>query len=217
MRPMLLGVLAGTIVLAGCGTFNRSISSARAEGNTAYAEGNYELALDRYQEVVTRKPHDAEDRYKLGRTLMSLDRAHEAREQFEVASELEPKNRVYWIALLDSLHTIGRTEEMLVLVEQRLRERGDWEDASALGVYLNQAGLKDEADTAFARAVELGGRESPDPHIARARFYRSVGDRGRELESLRRVLYFDLENDTVNARIRELGQVPGPSLAIVPE
>jgi len=212
MRWMLVALSA---VLVGCGS-QKTIPQVRTVGINAYADGDYETARGAYQEIITRQPSGADDHYQLGRTLMALGRNREAREQFDVAVSIAPRERAYWLALLDSVYQAGEYDELLDMVRARIRDRGDWRDAVVLGEYLDKGGLKDEAEEAFAQAVELGNGTSAGPYIAQAKFYRSIGDKARELKALRYALSFDLENPEVNARIRELGQVPGPSLAIVP-
>ena len=212
MRWMLVALSA---VLVGCGS-QKTIPQVRTVGINAYAEGDYEAARGAYQEIVARQPSGADDHYQLGRTLMALGRLREAREQFNVAASIAPREWTYWLALLDSVYQAGEFDELLSMVRTQVRDRGDWRDAVVLGEYLDKGGLKDEAEEAFTQAVELGGGASAGPYIAQARFYRTIGDQKRELKALRYALSFDLENPAVNTRIRELGQVPGPSLAIVP-
>jgi len=215
-RRILAGAAVVAAFVAGCSD-QQTLPMARRDGNVAYANGNYELARQKYQDVVDRNRDNAEDKYNLGLSLMGLERYQEAHEQFRQAYELAPKNQEYFAELCESMYATGQIDKLFASIRSRLRDKSDSADALLLAEYAQRIGALDEAVQALEQAIELDAGESADPYVAQATFYRSIGDTENELRSLRVVLSFDLENETVNARIRELGQIPGPSLAITPE
>ena len=85
-----------------------------------------------------------------------------------------------------------------------------------LGRYAQKIGKADEAERAFLGAAEIDRGQSAAPQKALAGFYRSIGDNDAEVRRLRMMLWFDSQDAEVNARLRELGQIPGPTFALPP-
>ena len=52
---------------------------------------------------------------------------------------------------------------------------------------------------------------------ALARFYESIGAKDEALLRYRMAMWLDRENPEIQERIRALGEIPGPTLAIIPE
>lgn len=208
-------------LLAGCNTtrqIGQSLELGRLEGagNSAYATGDFAGAQASWAEYVDLRPNSSNARFRLGRSLLALDRAREAREHFQVAHDLEPTNDIYTDALADSIARQGDRVELFAFLEQTAAEDGRAAGYIRWGRFAQAEGLADEAHRAYQTAVDLGGATSARPHRALAAFYRSLGDDDREIERWRVVLSFDGEDEQATARLRELGQVPGPSFAIAP-
>jgi hypothetical protein len=78
-------------------------------------------------------------------------------------------------------------------------------------------GDADGAEHALLTAAKIDGGKTAAPQIALADFYRSIGDKKAEIVRLRNALYLDPKNPEIPKRLRELGEIPGPSLAMPPE
>jgi len=52
--------------------------------------------------------------------------------------------------------------------------------------------------------------------LALAEFFRSVGDEPNEVRALTRAYHVDPLDQDINARLRELGVTPGPTLTVEP-
>lgn len=228
MRHGLLIAMAGLMVaLAGCSE-RRALTVVRDSGDKAYRFQKYELARSEYEEVVERDPTDWEYRAKLGETLLLMNEPVAAREHLAVAYERLPDcgglvnegrrlrcERViddYARAMLaseafDSLHA--------VLLE-RARETQAVEDYLRLGIYDLRAGDADSAERALITAANLDGGANPQPQLALATFYETVGDETQAVRRLRMALYADLENREANDRLRAKGFIPGPTFALPP-
>ena len=206
--------LAVVAWLSGCG--QRPLSMVRADANSHYFNGRFEQALAYNREFVDRKPSDAQGQYELGRTLMALNRYGDARQHLTVAYDLEPRNETYVEALAESMFRAGDAESLYAFLRRRVSENGRVEDHLRLGRFSHRLGNADEAHRAYLNAAEVDGGRTVEPQRTLAEFYRAIGDKEREVERLRMVLFFEPNDPQASARLRELGHVPGPSFALPP-
>ena len=144
-------------------------------------------------------------------------RSDEALQNFRLACELEPENATYVEGLSQALFEAGEYADVYELLRWRTEQPGLSSDYIRLGRFAAKMGDVDEARTALRTAARLVGGRTVEPHLALADFYRSIGDSEMELVRLKMALYVDLANEQVNSRVRELGLIPGPTLAEVPE
>lgn len=208
-----VGVLSLVLGVAGC---SRPLSQVRAGANQYYFDGMYADAQPLYQEIVDRRPGDARSNYELGRNLLAMGQVTEARERMILAYNLEPSNETYFEGMADTLAAAGNEDDLFDALEHRIADRGGVDDYIMLGRYAQKIGKADEAERAFLGAAEIDGGESVAPQKALAQFYRSIGDTDAEVRRLRMMLWFDQQDAVVNARLRELGQIPGPTFALPP-
>jgi cytochrome c-type biogenesis protein CcmH/NrfG len=208
--------LAVGMALAIAGCSQKPIAQVRADANAAYFDGAYEAALPLYEEVVNRHPGDAKGHYELGRNLLKLGKASEAREQMILAYNLEPANMEYFDGMADAYVAAGNEDDLFAALDHRVRDRGGAADYMAMGRYAEKLGHADEAERAYLSAAEIDGGKTREPQIALANFYKSIGDEANEIKRLRMALWFDQADAGVNARLRSLGQVPGPSFVLTP-
>ncbi|HZW10398.1 MAG TPA: tetratricopeptide repeat protein [Phycisphaerales bacterium] len=200
--------------LTGCGA--RPVSMVRADANYHYFRGEFAEAQPLYEEVVDRRAAHAEAHYELGRNLLALGRASEAREQMILAYNLEPHNEAYFEGMADAYLAAGDEEALFNALEHQIRDRGSVEDYLRFGKYAQKLGQADEAERALLGAAEIDGGQTPEPQLALADFYRTVGDRENEIRRLRMALWFNPSDAEIEARLRELGQVPGPTFVLQP-
>lgn len=210
---IVLGVAALGAALAGCG---RPISEVRAGANDAYFAGRYADAQPLYEEVAERRPGDAQSNYELGRNLLAMGRTREARERMILAYNLEPSNETYFTGMADALAASGDEDDLFDALEHRIRDRGGVADYIMLGRYAQRVGKADEAERALLSAADIDNGRTRRPQEELAGFYRSIGDRDAEIRRLRMMLWFDNQDAAVNTRLRELGQIPGPTFALRP-
>ncbi|VAX40120.1 hypothetical protein MNBD_PLANCTO03-1520 [hydrothermal vent metagenome] len=207
-------LMAGLVGLTGCA--QRPISQVRADANYFYFEGEYQHAQPFYEEIVDRRGGNAQGHYELGRNLLALGRPAEAREQMILAYNLDPANADYFDGMADAFVAAGNEDDLFAALEHRIRDRGGVDDYDAMGRYAQKLGHADEAERAFLSAAEIDGGETAEPQRALAAFYRSIGDKPAEIKRLRMLLWFDAHDAAVTSRLRELGQIPGPSFVLEP-
>jgi tetratricopeptide (TPR) repeat protein len=204
-------------ILAGCsGTGQRPLHIVK-ERAAAYAEAKqYELAVENYAEYVERKPDDVPARFAYGKALMKAEQPKEAREQFKVVSDVMPDNDTYMNALAEALYASGETDELTQMLDRFARERGTQGDFLRKGMYAGKLGNVDEAQESLLTAATMDAGRSVEPQLALADLYRSVGDKPNEIRRLRMALYLDPMNVEVQKRVKELGEIPGPTFRIPP-
>ncbi len=225
VRGMGVGIVAAATLagaLVGCDSkpahlINQSyeLGDLRAQGNEAFATGDYARAVTLYQSYVDRRPQEAPMQYQLGVSLLAMGEAEQAREHLQVAYDLDPGNPKY-IEMLATATMQTSGEDALEFLQSAAEGTRDSRVYMTLGYFAREAGFIDEAEAAYKQAVVLGGLESAEPHRELAKFYRSVGDSQSEVERLRVVLSFDADDEQANERLRDLGEIPGPTFALEP-
>ncbi|MEZ6243351.1 MAG: hypothetical protein R3B57_09935 [Phycisphaerales bacterium] len=219
----LVSILAGGApLLGGCQakkviTQSNELTGLKADGNDAYARGDYRKALEAYGSYVDQRPQSAWGRYRLGLTYMALNEPRYAREQFAIAHDLEPENGEYGEALADALLAIGDVAALFEHLDRMAAADRTSAGYLRTAKYAEKLGFMDEALAAYRKGVALDGDRSPEPHRALADFYRRIGDRKGEVRELRKVLWFDAQDPTASARLEELGEIVGPSFALEPD
>ncbi len=216
MTRLALALCLFSVLLTGC-TTQRTLPRVKEVGDRAYRDGRWEEARAEYQEYVDRKPGEPEVQMKLARSLVELHRAPEAVSIAAVACDAQPNNpeaiETYALALSEA----KRTEQLFQLLNSNCDKRGDVADFDRLGRYELKMGDPDSALKAFKRAAIADAGKNPGPQLALAQFYKSIGDKPSEIRRLRMALSRDPSNPDIYLRLKELGEIPGPSLALTPE
>ncbi|MBL9031855.1 MAG: tetratricopeptide repeat protein [Phycisphaerae bacterium] len=208
-------VLAVLPLLAACNS-TRPLPTVREHGERAFNRGQYEKARADFAEYVERNPGEPEIRLLLAKSLLALGNPAEAAEHASAAFHLRPMNQDAVETYARALFESKQTTELDRFLRAQAESNGSSDAYLRWGRYLAKSGDADGAEHALLRGAALDGGRTIQPQLALAEFYRSIGDKKNELRRLRTALSFDTANDAVNARIRELGEIPGPSLALPP-
>ena len=217
-----LTLLSGaSALLSGCGAIDRTdgelaLASYRANGNEAFVNRDYERASEEYAKYIEIMPNVADVRYRMALSQINLGRVGSAVVNFRVAYDIRPDNRDYAVGLADALVEAGRDDDMNEFIRDLTDSAVTSDDYITVGRVAQIGGLHDEALRAFQLAERISGTESAEPHRNLAGFYRTIGDEANETRHWRMVLSFDVEDAEANARLKDLGHIPGPSLAIQP-
>jgi Tfp pilus assembly protein PilF len=214
-RLVILAAFSVTLLAGGCAK-QRTLPKVRLDGDRALERQNFDKAEADYAEAVERDPGDYRHRVGLGRAFMGMEQYNNAREQFELAYAIRPDDPQVLEHLADSMLAAGADADLYDLLHTRAEARQTAEAWFLLGRYMVQAGDIDVAERALLTAARMDGGQTAEVQVALADFYESVGDRENALERLRMALYLDPENEDLMLRIREYGEVPGPSFALQP-
>jgi predicted Zn-dependent protease len=222
-QKAILGVSAALVVavggaggLAGC-TSQRPLPMVKEMGDRAFQKGDFETANKDYAEYVDRKPGEASVQLSYAKTLLILKQPAKAVEHASIAYDQYPENEDYIETRAQALLESGKTDELYQFLRGLAEGRGKPSDYIRLGRYAAKLGDADGAEHALQTAAKLDGGKTVAPQLALADFYKTLGDKKSEIRRLRMALYLDKTNPDITKRLRELGEIPGPSLALPPE
>ena len=194
----------------------RELTQLRASADAAFVNRDYERASEDYEAYLEMLPNVAEVRYRLGISELEMGRLSSAKTHLAVAHDIAPANNDYTIGYGRAIVETGDESELFNFIRNLLESAVTAETYIAVGEIAWMGGLHDEAERAYRTAVTLEGATSAVPHRELAHFYRSIGDAESEIERWRVVLSFDLNDTEANSRLRSLGVIPGPSMALQP-
>lgn len=222
MRHLIPMLLVAAVIATGCqsaGKVKRTLALNEIQNHAGHAEaqGDDARALELWTEYVDRRPHEAMARHRLGLVLMRTGNPSAASEHLWVAHDLRPANTEYLEALSESLHQSGQRDTLFQLLRNTMNEGGLAAGHMRYATFAIRNGLVDEAEESIRVAAALEGTNSDKPYRMLADLARQTGDAEREIEAWRTVLWFNVTDAEANQRLRELGVIPGPSLATAPQ
>lgn len=215
MRLTILTLVSAAAIIGGCA--QRPLPLIRELGDKAYSRGEYETARAEYKEYVERRPGEAEVQLMYARTLLALNEPAKAVEHASIAFDQLPQSEQAMETKAQALFEAGRTDEMHQFLRGLADGRGQVGDFIRLGRYTARMGDADGAEHALKTAAKLDAGKTLAPQMALADFYTSIGDAASAKRRLRMALYIDPANPEVSQRLRDMGEIPGPSLALPPE
>ena len=164
----LSSVAAAAMLVIGCGSGQRPISMLKADGNNALYLGDHARAISAFEQWVERQPYNAQARAALARALLAADRAGEAREQAEIAVNLESDNREYLDLLAEAMYRSGDERSLVALLRSRVDNSGTPADYIRLGRFAMRIGTPDEAEQAYLAAARVDKGQTVEPQMTLA-------------------------------------------------
>jgi tetratricopeptide (TPR) repeat protein len=213
-KPALIVALA-VLALTACTTY-RPTENIRESGDLFFQRGEYAAAASEYELIIERYPGDWEAQYKLGLSLLELDRPDEARQALEVAHTRKPGNPDIADALAEAMYAQGRENELYAFLRERAQSTQSVHAHLRLARYATELNDPDSAQLALDTAIEIDEGQSVEPYLQAADFAIRLGDIERALRRLRQAYGIDPYDDRVKQRLRDLGEVPGPSIVLPP-
>lgn len=207
-----LATLAG---LASCGS-QKPLHIVKADGEFAYRTQNFEAAIESYEEFVRRKPEDADMRHELARSYIGAGRPRRAMEEMIICLDVKPLNDAYLDTLSQAMYDAGERDALTARLRQNASERGRVSDYTRLGRWSARLGNPDEAKDALLTAARLDGGRSLGPQLELADFYGSLGDTANQVRRIRMAYFIDPTNAEVTRRIRDVGEIAGPTFPLKP-
>lgn len=219
---VLMLTMSAAMGLGGCNTAGKvkktlALNDLHIRAAVAEDEGDWDEAYALWSEYVDRRPQSALAEYRLGQVEMRLGLYEQAVGHLRVAHDLEPGNIQYLEALAQAYVAVGEQDQLMTLLRQTAEEGPDGSGYLRMGRFAQEAGLLDEAKEAFELAIVNYRGQSAEPYMAMADFGQAIGNHDMEVRNLRYALWFDRDHASISARLRDLGMIPGPSLALEPE
>lgn len=163
-------------------------------GQAAHARGEFDRALELYEEALKVRPEFPEAEFQKGTALLSLNRLPEAEPAFRRAIELRKNWSLPYSALGVLLTRLNRDAEAVPFLEQALQL--DKNDTLALRVLASlrlRAGNNAEA-LRLAQSATSGTEAPASAWLVRAQAERASGDKLGAKTSLSRALQLEPEN-----------------------
>jgi tetratricopeptide (TPR) repeat protein len=217
-RLLTIALLTSAFALGACTQREgRAPGQVYWDATRAFERGDYSTAAADYQEYIQARPGDTNGRLGLGKSLLILGQPDEAVDHLWVAYDANPMDDSRAELLAEAMYQAQQTQELIQFLRERTEQPGRVSDYLTLGRYAAQCGLPDEAQPAFITAARLDKGLNLEPQLALARFYESIGDTQNAVQRYRMALWIDGENEEIRQRVRALGEIPGPTFAIIPE
>jgi tetratricopeptide (TPR) repeat protein len=207
----------GVLILAFlCGCGQQPIESLRSQGDFSFQQGDYTAAAEKYAEIADRYPGDWEAHYRLGLCQLEMDELSAARRELEVALTSRPRDPDVVDALAETMLLQGDEAELFSFVKQCAESEQTVRAWLRLARYAARLGDADSAQTAFETAIVLDDGKTVEPYLQSAAFAENLGDMDQALRRLRQAYGINPKDPRVSQRLRELGEVPGPTIALPP-
>jgi tetratricopeptide (TPR) repeat protein len=129
-----------------------------------------------------------------------------------VASKPQDANLIYLLAR--SEYENGQYDRAFDLLRQFAIDNNDVTAWTLLAEYSLQLDDPDTASHAIQRAIELNSDSSAGPYLTAANLAERLGNDQEALRRLRQAYGCEPTNPEVDRRLREYGEIPGPSLTL---
>ncbi|HWB18982.1 MAG TPA: tetratricopeptide repeat protein [Phycisphaerales bacterium] len=212
---ILLVACSLTLALSGCQT-SRPTDAIRDHGDFLFDHGQYAEAADEYTEIVHRYPGDWQAQHRLGVCLMHTNQLPQARSALETAYSARRNDSQVASDLAEVMYRQGDTNRLFALLRERAEATHSTRAYEQLADYAMQAGDPDSAKSALETAIEVDNGKSVDPYLAAADFEQKLGNLDQATRRLRQAYGINPKDPRVNDRLRQMGEVPGPTLALPP-
>jgi len=185
--------------IAGCQNTPRPTETIRRSGDWHFQHGDYAAAAAAYQEIVDRTPGDWQAQYRLGLSLIEIDRPGDARESLEVANNLKPNDPAIRDALARAMYEQGASTELFAYLRSRANETRATRDYLQMARYAMLEEDYDLAELALRTAIEVDAGRSVEPHLEMAALQSQLGRNATAGMHLRAAQ----EIDPADPRVRE--------------
>jgi tetratricopeptide (TPR) repeat protein len=212
--PVLMSVLAA-VVLAACAA-QRPTPTVRESGDLRFKRGDYLGAAVEYQEIVARYPGDWQAQYKLGLCQIQLGQLAEAERALTIAHTRRRDNADIVDALAQVMFQQGDEAQLFAFLRERAESTQTVRAYLRLAQYSIEMNDPDSANVALETAIALDGGQSVEPYLAAADLAADLGDPEMAVYRLRQAFGIDPHDGRISDRLRALGEVPGPTIALPP-
>jgi tetratricopeptide (TPR) repeat protein len=212
--PLLL-ILLSVALLTAC-TGQRPVETIRTSGDRLYNLGDWSGAAEEYELIVQRYPGDWEAQYRLGLARLKLSDANAARNALEVAHSRRPNNPDVADALAEAMFQEGRENELFAFLRERAESTRSVHAYLQVARYAVALNDPDSAQVALETAIAVDEGQTVEPYLQAAAFAQRLGDLELALRRLSQAYGINPYDERVRQRLRELGEVPGPTIALPP-
>lgn len=205
----LLCLASASFLLSGCGSF--TAGSKNADGVQLYQQGQYQAAIEKFQEAANANPTDPDAAYNLGRVYHRLaalngdsKAASQAEQFYRMAIDRDPNHVEAHRALAVFYVEQGESNKAFALL-------GDWATRSPdqadprieLARLHEEFGHKEAAEERLVDALRIDN-QNPRTIAALGRLREEAGDYAQAMENYRRSLELDKFQPELASRMTAL-------------
>jgi tetratricopeptide (TPR) repeat protein len=214
---ILFALLVSTMLIAvGC-QVQRPVDHIHESAEFHFRYGRYDLASQEYAAIIARYPGDWRAQYGYGLSMLELNELTPARRALELAHSLRPGNDDIVDALIEVMFRQNDEQNLFSFLRDRADRLQSVKAYRQLAHYSLEMGDPDSAKVAIRTALRLDGGQTVEPYLDAATLAERIGDMDEAVRRLRQALWIDPRHELVKSRLRELGEVPGPTAALPPD
>lgn len=215
-KPLACLFVVLTLGVVGCGSF--TAGSKNADGVQLYQQGEYQSAIEKFQQAANANPNDPDAAYNLGRVYHRLavvnnDSASAARaEQFyRIAIDHDSNHVEAHRALAVFYVEQGQSNKAFDLLNQWAMQRSDAADPRIELARLHEEfGDKDAAKEQLLEALRID-HDNPRTLAALGRLRDEAGEYAQAMENYRRSLELDRFQPQLASRVTTLQGAMSPA------
>lgn len=200
----------------GCTEYQRPTEMVMSSGVQYLAQGQHVLAAEEFQIVTERWPGEWEAQLALGQCYLEMDRLTDARSSLTNAIANRPVSEDIADALAEVYFREGSTQHLFVFLRERTTGYSSVHSWLRLATYSIKCNDPDLARSAVNTAIEMDEGRGTDPYLVAADLAASIGDLELAVRRLSQAYGIDPGNPVIADRLRDLGEVPGPTISQPP-
>jgi tetratricopeptide (TPR) repeat protein len=186
------------------------------DGDHEFRWGRFESAAGYYERILDREPGNADALEMYGRCMLELDRPSEAAKVFMTATARRPGDRDLVLLLAGAEFQSSEYDRAFQLLRTWAIDNEDADAWLELAGFAMELDDPDTARDAIERAIELEPATAAEAYIAAADLAERLGDETLALRRLRQAYGIDPGDQSISDRLREFGEVPGPTISLPP-
>jgi tetratricopeptide (TPR) repeat protein len=174
---LVLTVMGAGMLLTGC---QDPAMDLRNQGLQLYHEGDYNSALDKFNQALKYNESEPRANYYAGCTEYQLGKYEQADYYFKLAWTVDPNFGDVKAALANTLIKQGKVNEAMNFLERDAALTGAVSDRLRVAQFYQQVGDLDDASVNYARCVAM----APDDTsilVTAGKFYDSVGQKDQAI------------------------------------
>lgn len=205
------------LLLLGACSGRMSTEAMKSKADYAWFQQRYTDAKPLYAELTERDPGNWQAQQRLGECLLIEGDASGARRALELAWVLRPGDEATADALAEAMYDYGDRTALFVFLREQTQTTQTPAAYLRLAYWAIECGDPDTARVAIQTALAVDDGDSVEPYLAGAALAQQIGAPDDAVLLLHKAYVIDPEDERVRTRLRELGAVPGPTMALPPD
>ena len=209
-------IIIASVVLAGCDTPKTPTPLLVKRGNHSFEYHNWADAAKKYEEVLSREPHDGDIQYRYGVCLLNLGEYSKAESALELAHSLDPRDDGIVFALAEALYQKKEYGRLFTMLRDRASDNRSIPTWLVLADYAGKLNDFDTEMEALSSACAIEDGTNAVPYYRTAVLLARVGRNDEAIRRLRQAYAIAPSDEQVNVMLVEYGEIPGPTLGLAP-